>query len=412
MPLPTKPSNPNIPIPNQPFTYPDSFYSRGPWFNIEFGAGLDLTVQGIPTLSATGGGSGGIPCSTITGKGAIITGTAASTPVALPVGTDGYVLAACSTCTEGLTWVAGGGGSAPATPDTFGTVVGTTVGTQNTGLGCFALFNLSFGGGNTAIGESALTSNTSGSYNTAVGYFAMYGNTGGSYNTAMGLNVLNSNTSGGCNNAFGLGALGANTTGSTNNAFGWGALGVSSTGDDNSAFGDKALACNLTGIQNTAIGKCAGCSNTSGSCNTFVGSYSLGSSPTVNNEVSIYNGTVTARFQGAAGAWSFVSDERDKRNVTALPIGIEFINALQPRKFEWDLRNSEVDRGKAASGFIAQEVDDIVREHDVDYLDLVDKNDAERYTLAQTNLIPVIVKAIQDLSAKVDSLERKLAANG
>ena len=46
-------------------------------------------------------------------------------------------------------------------------------------------------------------------------------------------------------------------------------------------------------------------------------------------------------------------------------------------------------------------------------LNLVGKNDAERYTLTQTNLIPVLVKAIQDLSAKVDELnEIKANSNG
>lgn len=46
----------------------------------------------------------GIPCSVITGKGAIVAGTAANVPSALPVGTNGQVLVACSGCAEGLTW--------------------------------------------------------------------------------------------------------------------------------------------------------------------------------------------------------------------------------------------------------------------------------------------------------------------
>ena len=47
-----------------------------------------------------------IPCSTITGKGALVTGTAVNTPTALSVGADGFILAACSTCPSGLNWVA------------------------------------------------------------------------------------------------------------------------------------------------------------------------------------------------------------------------------------------------------------------------------------------------------------------
>ena len=45
-----------------------------------------------------------IPCACITGKGAIISGSAISTPTALAVGTDGQVLTACAACTSGLTW--------------------------------------------------------------------------------------------------------------------------------------------------------------------------------------------------------------------------------------------------------------------------------------------------------------------
>ena len=48
--------------------------------------------------------SSGIPCACIVSKGAILTGDAPNSPVALPVGTDGQWLRACSTCTLGLTW--------------------------------------------------------------------------------------------------------------------------------------------------------------------------------------------------------------------------------------------------------------------------------------------------------------------
>jgi hypothetical protein len=56
-----------------------------------------------------------IPCACITAKGALISGTAASTPVALPVGTNNQVLTADSTCATGLKW------STPSTSLTVGT---------------------------------------------------------------------------------------------------------------------------------------------------------------------------------------------------------------------------------------------------------------------------------------------------
>lgn len=73
-----------------------------------------------------------IPCSLITGKGALVVGTAADTPSALPVGANGQFLVACDSATTGMCWltvptpfiactvVSGKGaivtGSAPQTP--------------------------------------------------------------------------------------------------------------------------------------------------------------------------------------------------------------------------------------------------------------------------------------------------------
>jgi hypothetical protein len=47
-----------------------------------------------------------IPCAVITAIGDIVVGTGPSTPTALPVGANGYILAANSACTTGLEWVA------------------------------------------------------------------------------------------------------------------------------------------------------------------------------------------------------------------------------------------------------------------------------------------------------------------
>jgi len=75
------------------------------------GVGTDGQILVACAAAATGlcwtSNSGGtaIPCSTITGKGAIVTGTASASPSALTVGTDGQLLVACATCSTGLAWV-------------------------------------------------------------------------------------------------------------------------------------------------------------------------------------------------------------------------------------------------------------------------------------------------------------------
>jgi hypothetical protein len=190
----------------------------------------------------------------------------------------------------------------------------------------------------------------------------------------------------------GFNALSANVGGSNNNAFGYGAL------------------CSANASNNVAIGYFAGCNLTTGINNVLIGFQPLASSATVNNEVTICNNVVAARFQGAAGAWTFVSDERDKTDIVALPLGLEFVKELQPRKFKWDIRTSEVDKGKEASGFIAQEVLAVTEQFEAPYAGLVDTNNPEQYTFAQANLVPIMVNAIKELAAENEALKARLDA--
>ena len=74
--------------------------------------GTDGQVLKVCALCTTTGGvywatdeaGADIPCSLLTAKGDIVVSTAANTPFALPVGTDGQVLKACSTESSGLVW--------------------------------------------------------------------------------------------------------------------------------------------------------------------------------------------------------------------------------------------------------------------------------------------------------------------
>ena len=164
----------------------------------------------------------------------------------------------------------------------------------------------------------------------------------------------------------------------------------------------------LISNNNTCIGRAAGDLLTTGNNNVIIGAGSDASAVGVNNEVNLWNGSVVARFQGAAAAWSFVSDERDKKEIEDLELGVDFVNKLKPRKFKWDLRSTEVDKDKEASGFIAQEVKAVIDETDAEYTRLVDSNNPDQYTLAQSNLIPILVKAVQELSAEVKQLKQQL----
>ena len=99
-----------------------------------------------------------------------------------------------------------------------------------------------------------------------------------------------------------------------------------------------------------------------------------------------------------------LSDRRDKKNITDLLEGIDFINKLRPVKFEWDTREGAPAKdGTVRAGFIAQELQEA--QSGSEYLDLVMDGNPDKLEAKQGKLIPVLVKAIQELSAEVKRLK-------
>jgi hypothetical protein len=274
----------------------------------------------------------------------------------------------------------------------------------NTTVGNGALNANSYGDDNTVIGYEALYSNVLGFANTAVGFKALYSSDSGASNTAVGWQALYSNDNGSANIAIGLNALYSND-GFSNIAIGVNTLYFNNNGNRNIAMGDQAFWQNLDGSFNIVIGDEAFHNNTTGSYNIGIGCGVTSTSTSVSNEVNIYNGVTVARFQGAQTAWTFVSDARDKTNIQDLTIGLDFITTLKPRKFEWNLRHTEIDKGKPAAGFIAQELLETIENFDASYVNLVHTDDPEQFTFAQANLVPVLVNAVKELSAMVKELQ-------
>ena len=144
---------------------------------------------------------------------------------------------------------------------------------------------------NTAVGVEALK-NTTGSNNTGVGYFALQANTSGSNNTAIGLEALEANTTGTDNTADGYAALGASKKASGNTATGSFSL-ANSTGDDNTGDGYRTLGSNMTGKNNTAIGSDALSENETGSNNIAIG-YQAAMNVSISNGNNIHIGNTGA----------------------------------------------------------------------------------------------------------------------
>ena len=105
---------------------------------------------------------------------------------------------------------------------------------------------------------------------------------------------------------------------------------------------------------------------------------------------------------------SSLSDIRDKDNVQPLPHGLEFINKLKPVSFEWNQR----DGGRIGikdSGFIAQDLIQLEDEYNAHaHLQLTLRDNPDKYEATPGKLIPVLVKAIQELSAELETLKEQL----
>ena len=322
-----------------------------------------------------------------------------------------------------------------------------TIGCCNTAIGIQALLSNTDGCNNTANGNGALLSNTTGCYNVANGSDALnfnttgegnvangrqalYCNTTGCCNTAIGYRSLFCNTTGGCNVAVGLGALRANTTGFWTTATGFCALASNTTGNFSVADGACALFsnttgnCNVavgflalratTGSANVAVGASSGCGITSGSGNiafggvTSGGSYSPVFSATTENDRIVMGSNAVTNAYVQVG-WTVVSDARDKTNVTALPVGLDFVNQLNPVSFQFkESRECDTATGPVRYGFLAQEVLAAEGENPV----IVDTEVPENLKITNDHFNAVLVKAIQELSAENKALRDRLDAAG
>ena len=114
---------------------------------------------------------------------------------------------------------------------------------------------------------------------------------------------------------------------------------------------------------------------------------------------------------GPTGAAS-PSDSRDKTDIQSLEPSLDFLRALRPVRFTWNMRRDESTRGKAAVGFIAQEMlaAQDVAGHPVP--GLVDETDPEYLLADYTRLIPAMARAIQELEARVVELEAAMGQCG
>jgi hypothetical protein len=226
---------------------------------------------------------------------------------------------------------------------------------------------------------------------------------------SAGDGALDSNTTG-SGTAVGKDALTANTTGLNNCAFGVLALAKNIDGNNNSAIGNLALYNNTSGEFNTAVGIGALVNNSSGSGNTSINpTNSSGAvnpvfdTSTENNRISMGSTGVTNAYVKVA--WTVTSDVRDKTNFTPVPHGLAFVQQLQPTAYQYkEDRETDVATGCVRYGFKAQEVLALEGDNAV----IIDNDDLNHLRINSDSLIPVLVNAIKELTARLEALEGKL----
>lgn len=302
------------------------------------------------------------------------------------------------------------------------------IGATSTSLGVGAL-TANTGTNNTAFGTNALAANNSPGDNTAVGFNALTANTlnagAGNLNTAVGSSSLASLNGGARNTAVGASALtGASGNASLDNvAVGNDALRGTGTITQSVAVGAGALLNSGTATtRSTAIGFNAGDAVTTSIENVFIGSNSQGFGTTARNQIAIgYNASANAdntvtlgntaitTLRCAATVITALSDRRDKTEIVKLAEGIEFIKKLKPVTYTWNTRDkSKV--GSKAVGFIAQDLLDLQQSSAIgDNLDLVTYDNPDRLEARYGNLLPVIVKGMQEQQELIEALQKSNA---
>lgn len=287
---------------------------------------------------------------------------------------------------------------------------------------------------NVAIGNYAFADGTTGMHNVAIGGSALNNITTGSNNVAIGYESLLTPTTTSGNTAMGASSMKSATTGINNVSVGVFSLTSMTTGNQNAAFGQGAGQYNVTGSTNTFIGAQSGFT-AKGSGHVFIGydagAYAAGDnllyiSNNKTNDPLIYgefdnglvqiNGTLSPRKDNAntlgssTNRWSTVyatngtiqtSDERFKKNIENMGYGLTTLMQLRPVTYQW----KEEENGETKLGFIAQELEKVVPE-----VVSIANDDIQTRGVNYAELVPVLVKAIQEQQQIIDGLQGENAS--
>jgi len=192
-----------------------------------------------------------------------------------------------------------------------------------------------------------------------------------------------------------------------------------------------------SGTSNTCVGDRAGFAVTTGSNNLFLGNDAGRTGSPGGNHITESNrlglGDENISHAHIQVDWTVASDERDKTDFTALDLGLNFVNALEPLTYKWDKRSKYGDKDATDYDLNDQTPDGT---HKEDWLDIgfkaqavlaleeaagykiADKKnltvslteDEKSYGLQYSKFVPILVKALQEADDKIDALTARVAA--
>jgi len=283
------------------------------------------------------------------------------------------------------------------------------------------------GASNIMIGTDALT-NPSGTasqceQNIAIGHTALEDLTGGA---GAGASISNI--------GIGVGTAKDLSTGSSNNiAIGTNAMRDTATAVGNIAIGTFALGAGAsTPDYNVAIGYSAGNNVTSGDNNIFIGK-DAGKTGSPGGQITTASNKMVLGDENIDEShiqtdWTVASDKRDKTDISNLSLGLEFINKLTPVTYKWDKRVKYIDKDDSSIdlnsvstdgthkedwldvGFLAQDIEVVENSYNHKVSDKTNltfsvSEDGKQYGSKYTKFIPILTKAVQELSAQVDAMQ-------
>ena len=117
-----------------------------------------------------------------------------------------------------------------------------------------------------------------------------------------------------------------------------------------------------------------------------------------------YNLQVNGTGVWGEGAYVNGSDANIKENVTNLDSSLNIVNNLKPVVFNYI--NASVNNDTKHLGFIAQDVYQTLENKD--YLGSIVRSDGDTLSIAYSNIIPLLTKAIQEQQAIIKALEQRI----